>query len=58
MNINIVITKARKLLAKKEGLIKNPAKIIILKDGEKPPETTKDVIIIKVLPDANMTRSL
>ena len=58
MNINTAITKARKLLGNKESLIKNPAKIIILKDGEKPPENTKGVIIIEVLPDANMTRSL
>ena len=58
MNINTAIAKARKLLAKKGNAIKNPAKIIILKDGEKPPENTKGVIIIKVLLDANVSRSL
>ena len=58
MNINTAIIKARRLLAKQADNTQNPARIIILKYGEEPPENRENVIIIEVLPDANMTRSL
>ena len=58
MNINSAITKARRLLAKQADKTQNPAKIIILKHGEKPPKNMEGIIVIEVLPEANMTRSL
>ena len=57
MNINAATALARKMLAKKETH-NTPTKVILLKYGEEPPVDMEGVIIIEVLPEANLARQI
>ena len=57
MNINTATALARKMLAKKETH-NTPTKIVLHKYGEEPPVNEEGVIIIEVLPEANLARQI